>query len=86
MPLAPDARRPWRLSSQVYVAFFGGVLAVTVIALTNAPRLRTPVSRQAVIAGIGAIGLACVIVFAVLSSLPRERGSSSSSSRWPPGG
>ena len=70
VPLAPEAKRPWRLSSQVYIAFFGGVLAVTVIALINARRLRIPGSRQAVVAGIGAVGLTCVIVFAVVSSLP----------------
>lgn len=69
-PLAPGARRPWRLSSQVYVAFFGGVLAVTVIALINARRLRVPGSHQAAVAGFGAVGLVSVVAFAVLASLP----------------
>jgi len=72
VPLAADAKRPWRLSSQVYVAFFGGVLAVTVISLINARRLRMPASGQAAVVGVGALGLAGVIAFAVLSSLPAE--------------
>lgn len=70
VPLTSDARRPWRLSSQVYVAFFGGVLAVTVIAMLNARRLRMPGSRQAAIAGFGALGLGAVIVAAAVASLP----------------
>lgn len=69
-PPAPGAKRPWRLSSQVYVAFFGGVLAVTVISLINARRLRMPASGQAAVVGVGALGLVAMIVFAVVAALP----------------
>jgi hypothetical protein len=62
-PRSPSARRPWRLGSQLYVAFFGGVIAVTAIALVNAMRLRVPGRVLLTIAGIGALGLAAVVAF-----------------------
>jgi hypothetical protein len=58
--------RPWRLGSQVYVAFFGGVLAVTAIAFMNALLLHAPARVRAGIVAIGAAGLAGVIVVAAL--------------------
>ena len=50
-------RLPWRLGSQVYVAFFGGVLAVTAIAILNARRLRMPDKTAWAMAAVGAVGL-----------------------------
>ena len=45
---------PYRVSSQGYVAFFGGVLAVTIVALINARRLRMSVrGRRLLMAGAG---------------------------------
>ncbi len=64
-----DARggpRPWRLGSQVYVAFFGGVIAVTAIAFLNALRLNADRRRRIAILAAGAAGLAACIVFAAL--------------------
>ncbi|HEX8205027.1 MAG TPA: hypothetical protein VF587_03095 [Solirubrobacteraceae bacterium] len=61
----PPGRRPWRLSSQFYVAFFGGVLAVTAIAFVNAGRLRADQRRRLLILGSGVLGLAAGIVAAV---------------------
>ncbi|MGC4941639.1 hypothetical protein [Kribbella sp. DT2] len=55
--------RPWRLMSQAYVAFFGGVLAVTVIAFLNARRLGVDASRQRLIV---AVGVAALVVSAVV--------------------
>jgi hypothetical protein len=49
--------RPWRLMSQAYVAFFGGVIAVTVIAWLNARRLGVGAAQQRLILGVGAIAL-----------------------------
>lgn len=58
--------RPWRLGSQVYVAFFGGVLAVTAIAFLNAGMLHTPARVRAGILAFGAAGLTAVIVLAAV--------------------
>ncbi|GAB3824611.1 hypothetical protein [Kribbella italica] len=58
--------RPWRLMSQAYVAFFGGVLAVTLIAFLNARRLGLDASRQRQILAVGVVALvvsAAVVVF-----------------------
>lgn len=61
--------RPWRLMSQTYVAFFGGVIASTVIAFLNARRLGVDAARRRLILLTGAIGLVAVIaVFALLST------------------
>ncbi len=42
----PDLPAPWRPQSQVYLAFFGGLLAVTVIAYLNGERLRMPMGER----------------------------------------
>jgi hypothetical protein len=61
--------RPWRLMSQTYVAFFGGVIASTVIAFLNARRLGVDAAKRRLILLTGAIGLVGVIsVFALLNS------------------
>jgi hypothetical protein len=56
--------RPWRLGSQVYVAFFGGVLAVTPIAFFNAVMLQAPARVRAGIVALGVAGFAAVLVAA----------------------
>jgi hypothetical protein len=60
------AWQPWRLGSQVYVAFFGGVLAVTAIAFINAGLLRAPGRVRAGVLACGAAGLAVVVLAASL--------------------
>jgi hypothetical protein len=61
--------RPWRLMSQTYVAFFGGVIASTVIAFLNARRLGVAAARRRLILLTGAVGLVVVlVVFALLTS------------------
>ena len=63
--------RPWRLGSEFYVAFFGGVLAVTAIAWLNARRLGLAPARQWLILGLGATGfVVMLIVLAVLDFEP----------------
>ena len=47
---------PWRLNSQVFVGFFGGPVAVTIIAVLNGGRLRMPAARLALMAAIGLAG------------------------------
>lgn len=59
--------RPWRLMSQTYVAFFGGVLASTAVAYLNAGRLGVDAARRRLILLAGLIGLLVVIgVFVLL--------------------
>jgi hypothetical protein len=57
---------PFRLSSQVYVAFFGGALAVGAIGAFNAALLGM---RRMQIAAIAAIGLALEAALIVVSGL-----------------
>jgi hypothetical protein len=59
--------RPWRLMSQTYVAFFGGVIATTVIAFLNARRLGVRPNTRWLILAVGAAGL---VLAAVLIRLP----------------
>jgi hypothetical protein len=53
--------RPWRLMSQTYVAFFGGVLASTTIAYLNAGRLGVDAAKRRLILLTGLGGLLVVI-------------------------
>lgn len=59
--------RPWRLSSQVYVAFLGGALAVTPIAAGNAYKLGLPKSRIVAIVAIGIASFAAAVTVAVVT-------------------
>ncbi|WP_155371544.1 hypothetical protein [Catellatospora vulcania] len=45
--------RPWRPSSLVYPAFFGGPLAVTMLGVLNARRLSLGRNQQLILAGAG---------------------------------
>ncbi|MEV5968068.1 hypothetical protein AB0L70_40255 [Kribbella sp. NPDC051952] len=59
--------RPWRLMSQTYVAFFGGVVASTVIAFLNSGRLGVEAAKRRLILLTGLVGLvAVVVVFALV--------------------
>ena len=53
--------QPWRLSSQFWVAFFGGVLAATLIAWQNGKRLGLAADRLRLILLVGAAGLLLVL-------------------------
>ncbi|WP_405058478.1 hypothetical protein OG474_37915 [Kribbella sp. NBC_01505] len=54
--------RPWRLNSQAYVAFFGGVIAATIIAWLNSGRLGVDRGKRWLIVGTGVLGLVAVMV------------------------
>jgi hypothetical protein len=58
--------RPWRLGSQVYVAFFGGVLAVTAIAWLNARRLGLGERERLLILLVGAAGLVAALLVPIV--------------------
>ena len=61
-----QGERPWRLGSQFYVAFFGGILAGTAIAWINAGRLGVGATRRRLILAIGAAGLVATILAVVV--------------------
>ncbi|MEV7012383.1 hypothetical protein [Streptosporangium sp. NPDC051022] len=65
-PVAAGRARPWRLQSQGYVAFFGGCVAVTTIALINAARLGMPVKGRVLIACTGLAGLTLTLTLAMV--------------------
>ena len=72
-PVSGAAERPWRLSSQGYVAFFGGLLAVTAIAFINGRRLGLAAGPLALILLAGFGGLA--VELAVLNTMAGASGS-----------
>jgi hypothetical protein len=68
----PDRTQPpWRLLGQTYVAFFGGAIATTVIAVLNARRLGMPARGRAILIALGVAGL--VVVIAVALWIDREQ-------------
>jgi hypothetical protein len=58
--------RPWRLMSQTYVAFFGGVIASTAIAFLNSGRLGVDAAKRRLILLTGLVGLIVVVALFVL--------------------
>jgi hypothetical protein len=62
------SKPPFRVSSQGYVAFFGGVLAVTIVALVNARRLNLTLKTQALMAGAATLAVAGELIAASLIS------------------
>ncbi len=59
--VTPAEQRPWALTSQFWVAFFGGVLASTVITYLNGKRLGLPRARLQQIVLVGCVGLVATI-------------------------
>lgn len=57
-PRKKSAKLPWRVHSQFWVAFFGGVLAVTPIAYLNTYRLGTPARSRYLILLTGFVAVA----------------------------
>ena len=66
-------RLPWRLGSQVFVAFLGGPVAVTIIAVLNGARLRMPRERLLLMAAIGVAGTIAGVLAAGLIDLGSAR-------------
>ncbi|MBB5791443.1 hypothetical protein [Jiangella mangrovi] len=66
--LIGTSEKPWRLTSQAYVAFFGGVLASTTIAVVNARRLGVPPDKRRLMMLVGGLAfVAAVVVGALLA-------------------
>jgi hypothetical protein len=58
--------RPWRLMSQTYVAFFGGVIGATVVAFLNSGRLGVDAAKRRLILLTGLVGLVAVVAVSTL--------------------
>ncbi len=65
--------KPWRLTSQLWAAFLGGVLSYTVIAYVNGKNLRMSRSRQFATLLVGVMGFITMIplsYFLAMAKLP----------------
>jgi len=62
--------RPWPLVSQTYVAFFGGVIASTIVTFVNARRLGVDAAKRRLILLTGIVGLVGVVVVFTLLDGP----------------
>jgi hypothetical protein len=58
---APKGRLPWRVNSQFWVAFFGGIPAVTAIAFLNSRRLGSTARKQQWILVAGLVAVAAFL-------------------------
>lgn len=68
--LQPEMR-PWRLSYQVFVAFFGGVLSATMVAYLNGRALRMSRNQLLAILAAGLVGFLVTIgVTLLLGKVP----------------
>jgi Kef-type K+ transport system membrane component KefB len=65
-PRPKELMRPYRVSSQGYVAFFGGVLAVTIVALINARRLGMSMRSRMLMGGAAAVAVTVEVIAATL--------------------
>lgn len=63
---APAGPAPWRVSSQFWVYFFGGVLAGGVIAYLNCARLGVSERGRQVVVASTAVGLVATLVAAAI--------------------
>jgi hypothetical protein len=59
-------KRPWQLSYQVFVAFFGGVLSATLVAYLNGRALRLSRNQLLAILAAGLVGFLATIVVTLL--------------------
>jgi hypothetical protein len=75
--VAPAEQRPlpWRVSSQFWVAFLGGIPAVTAIAFLNARRLGVSASKQRwiVLAGVVALAISIALMGWLTTSMEDGR-------------
>lgn len=63
---APTGPSPWRVPSQFWVFFFGGVLAGAVIAYANGARLGLGAGYRRLVVAWGALGLLAAVIVAAL--------------------
>lgn len=58
--------KPWALENQFWVAFFGGTLAITVLAYLNSQRFKMTIAAQRRILLVGLAGVFLTIILAVV--------------------
>jgi hypothetical protein len=73
--------RPWKLSSQFWVAFLGGTLAIAGLSYFNAKRLKVPADKLRLIVLIGVIGTIATIGMALYVGTNYEALATSANSR-----
>lgn len=64
-PVVRSGYKPWRLQSQFWVAFFGGILAVTGVAFINSGHLGMSARSRGVVLAFGAAALAVYVAMIV---------------------
>jgi len=64
-PVVRSGYKPWRVQSQFWVAFFGGVLAVTGVAFLNSGHLGMSARTRGAILALGGAALAVYVALAV---------------------
>jgi len=57
---------PWLPDNQLYVAFFGGVIPVAIIAILNGPRLGMRADRQQMMIAVSVVGFVSTVALMVL--------------------
>ena len=70
---AAKTYKPYRLSSQVYVGFFGGALALGAIGFLNAALLRMPVRARIAIVAIALAAEAALVAFILATNTDEGR-------------
>jgi hypothetical protein len=60
-PARTSGYKPWRVQSQFWVAFFGGILAVTGVAFINSRHLGMSARSRRLILACGAVALAIYV-------------------------
>ena len=64
-PVERSGYKPWRVQSQFWVAFFGGIVAVTAVAFINSGHLGMSARSRGAILAAGAAALAVWVALAV---------------------
>lgn len=80
-PGAGYSERPWKLSSQFWVAFFGGTLAIAVIAYFNARRLKVPPNTLRSVLLVGGIGTLLTVAIGAYVAMNAQSLAASAASR-----
>ena len=69
----PAGYKPWRVTSQVYVAFFGGALALGAIAFLNAAMLEMSYRARVAIVGLALAAEGALVAVAAVTDIDQLR-------------
>lgn len=73
--------RPWKLSSQFWVAFLGGTFAIAGLSYFNAKRLKLPPDKLRLVMVVGAVGTIATIGLALYVGMNFDALATSANSR-----